>query len=66
MKVLACVEFHPDTEACTAQAWIDPPTLLPPLSAEDGAAIGIQLVWVYATVKAVVLIREAFSDRIGS
>lgn len=66
MKVLACVEYDPQTEACTAQAWIDPPTLLPPLSVEDGAVIGMKLVWVFVTIKVVAYIREAYADRIGS
>lgn len=51
-KYMACTEFDPATETCTAAVWVDMPSLLPKLSAENGAALGacIALIWLAAFV----------------
>jgi hypothetical protein len=66
LKVYACVDWDASTETCTTHAYIDPPTILPTLSAADGYEIGMKLVWVYVSVRVVTLLREAITDRIGS
>lgn len=66
LKVLACVQWDASTETCLAQAYIDPPTVIPTLTAEQGAAIGVKLLGCYVVVKAVGMLREAITDRIGS
>lgn len=38
-KVLYCVEFDAVTEACTQQAWLPAPSLLPPLNAVEVAVL---------------------------
>ncbi len=32
---LYCVQYDAQAQACTQQAWMSPPSLLPPLSMED-------------------------------
>lgn len=66
LKVYACVQWDEPTQTCTTHAYIDPPTVLPTLSAADGYEIGMKLVWVYVTIRVVTLLREAITDRIGS
>lgn len=38
--VLTCVQFDAGTQTCTQTAWMPPPTVLPPLSAEAGQTLG--------------------------
>ena len=46
--VLSCVEFDSGTGDCVTSAWIEPATLLPPLSAEAGLEISGVLLTVCA------------------
>ena len=66
LKVYACVEWNATTETCTTHAYIDPPTVIPTLSAADGYVIGLKLVWLYVAIRVIVILREAITDRIGS
>lgn len=65
LKVYACVDWDQVTETCAAHAYIDPPTLLPPMTVEDGAAIGWAMLKAYLVVKLIAMLREAAADRIG-
>lgn len=41
MKVLTCAQFNAETQVCEVQVWADPmPLGLPPLTPEEGAAMG--------------------------
>lgn len=66
LKVYACVAWDEPTATCSAHAYIDPPTVLPTLTVEEGALIGLKFVTLYVAVRVVTLVREAFTDRIGS
>ena len=50
MKVLVCTEYDDATSACSAQAWLESPTALPPLSVADATEIAgeIALLWAIA------------------
>lgn len=65
LKVYACVQWDAATETCGAHAYVDPPTLLPPLTVDEGASLGVKLLMLFVAVRAVVMIREAARDRIG-
>lgn len=43
MKYLACAEFDPDTGECITEVWVDTPSVLPELTAEEGAEIGAHI-----------------------
>ena len=51
-KYLACTEFSEvdGVTTCTAQAWVDTPAVIPPLSMGDGFVIAtaIGVVWIGA------------------
>ncbi|MEG3191618.1 hypothetical protein [Lysobacter sp. D1-1-M9] len=64
LKVYACVEWDEPTGTCSAHAYIDPPTIIPTMTAEEGLYVGWQLVTLYVVVRVVVLLREAIRDRI--
>jgi len=50
MKTLVCTEFDTtDTTLCVNEVWVDEPSLLPELTAEDGALIGVGLFGLMAT-----------------
>lgn len=51
-KYMACVEFDQVTEECAAVVWVDPPAVVPRLSAEQGTLIAgfIGAVWVACLV----------------
>jgi len=66
LKVYACVQWDEPSGTCLAHAYIDPPSVIPTLTAEQGAAIGVKLLGCYVVVKAVGMLREAITDRIGS
>jgi len=66
LKVYACVQWDEPTGTCQAHAYIDPPTVIPTLTAEQGAAIGVKLLGLYVGIRVVVMLREAITDRIGS
>ena len=57
-KYAACVEFNPDTGECASMVWVDPPAVIPPLTAQQGAALGGATVLVWVGVVAFVLIRK--------
>lgn len=48
MQYLACTSWNENTQSCDAQAWLHVPTVIPPLSAEQGALIGGAIVSVWA------------------
>lgn len=64
LKVYACVDWDAVTETCNAHAYIDPPTILPTLTAEEGAEIGWAMVLGYVTIKVIALLRIAATDRV--
>lgn len=64
LKVRACVDWDAATETCTAEAYIDPPTVIPMMTVEQGHEIGFAVFAAVAMVKAVSLIREAVTNRI--
>lgn len=66
LKVYACVDYDTATETCAAHAYIDPPMVLPYVSIADAQAIGLKLLGCFVVIKAVMLLREAITDRIGS
>lgn len=66
LKVYACVQWDAATETCAAHAYIDPPSVIPTLTAEQGAEIGLKLVGMYVAIRVIVLLRETITDRIGS
>jgi hypothetical protein len=51
-KYMACESFDPATEECTAVVWVDPPAVLPRLSAAEGMQLGawIAAFWVACAV----------------
>lgn len=65
LKVYACVDWDATTETCTTHAYIDPPTIIPMMTAEQGAEIGWHIVFLFVAVRIVVMLREAIADRIG-
>lgn len=56
-KYLACTQFDTTTGECTASVWVDPPAVIPPLTAEQGFAIASAIGVVWVGVVAVVLPR---------
>ena len=42
VKYAACAEFDPSSGQCTTVVWVDAPSPIPPLTAEQGAALGGQ------------------------
>lgn len=54
MRVQVCAEadFDAGTQTCTAPQWVELPGVLPPLSAEEGAAIGAAILgcWIVGAV----------------
>lgn len=56
-KYLACTQFEPSTGECTASVWVDPPAVIPPLTAEQGFVIASSIGVVWAATVAVVLPR---------
>lgn len=61
-KYMACTAFDTETEECTALVWVDPPAGgIPPLTAEEGAALGGVTLCVWCGVIAMVLIRKGAS-----
>ena len=65
LKVYACVDWDAVTETCAAHAYIDPPTVIPTMTAEQGNEIGLAIFGAVVIVRCVVLLREAWADRIG-
>lgn len=63
-KYMACTQFDPETETCSAVVWVDVPSLVPKMSAEVGAALGgcIAVIWLAAFVLGPV-VRKAASTR---
>lgn len=57
-KYAACTEFNSDTGECAAMVWVDPPAVIPPLTAEQGAALGGATCLVWVGVMAMVVIRK--------
>ncbi|EMI49940.1 transmembrane protein [Stenotrophomonas maltophilia AU12-09] len=58
VKYAACAEFDPSSGQCTTVVWVDAPSPIPPLTAEQGAALGGATLLVWAGVIAMVLIRK--------
>lgn len=57
-KYAACAEFDTSNGQCTSVVWVDAPSPIPPLTAEQGAALGGATILVWAGVMAMVLIRK--------
>lgn len=57
-KYAACAEFDPSSGQCATVVWVDAPSPIPPLTAEQGAALGGATILVWAGVLAMVLIRK--------
>lgn len=57
-KYAACAEFDPSSGQCTTVVWVDAPSPIPPLTAEQGAVLGGATLVVWAGVIAMVLIRK--------
>ncbi|WP_182267817.1 hypothetical protein [Stenotrophomonas maltophilia] len=57
-KYAACAEFDPSSGQCTTVVWVDAPSPIPPLTAEQGAALGGATIIVWVGVIAAVLIRK--------
>lgn len=66
LKVYACVDWDPVAETCGAHAYVDPPTILPTITAEEGAEIGWAMLVAYVSVRVVSLLRIAINDRFWS
>lgn len=57
-KYAACAEFDSSSGQCTTVVWVDPPTSIPPLTAEQGAALGGVTILVWVGVVVAVLVRK--------
>jgi hypothetical protein len=66
LKVYACVDWDVATETCAAHAYIDPPSVIPMLTVEQGNVLGFKLACVFISIRAVMYLKEAINDRIGS
>ncbi|TAA46282.1 hypothetical protein [Pseudoxanthomonas winnipegensis] len=56
-KYMACTAFD-DGGNCTAAVWVDPPAVIPPMSAEMGAGIGSTIGLIWLAVYAVTMPRK--------
>ncbi len=57
-KYAACTQFDSATGECTTVVWVDPPAVIPPLSASQGAMLGGITLVVWTCVYAAVLLRS--------
>lgn len=57
-KYAACAEFDSTSGQCATVVWVEAPSLIPPLTVEQGAALGGATILVWAGVVAMVLIRK--------
>lgn len=57
-KYAACTQFDSTTGQCATVVWVDPPAVIPPLSAEHGAVLGGVTIAIWTAVVALVLIRK--------
>ncbi|MCU1180443.1 hypothetical protein JAK28_15700 [Stenotrophomonas maltophilia] len=57
-KYAACAEFDSSNGQCATVVWVDAPSPIPPLTAEQGAALGGATILVWAGVMAMVMIRK--------
>jgi hypothetical protein len=50
VKVYACTSWNEETQTCEVQAWVEQPTVIPPLSVADAEIIAakIALLWAVA------------------
>lgn len=50
MRILACTAWDEATDTCTAQAWVEQPSILPPLTDEerDSLVVEIGTLWAIA------------------
>ena len=65
MKVIACVQWDEANQACTQQAWIEWPGVLPLLPAEQGLELSAYLILVCAVAWAFKFLRRFVSPRTG-
>lgn len=66
-RYLYCPQYDEATATClVAHEYVEGMSMLPPLSAEDGAQVGKLLLLCFASVWVVSLIRKAISDRVES
>ena len=57
-KYAACAEFDSSNGQCATVVWVDAPSPIPPLTAQQGAALGGATLLVWAGVVAMVMIRK--------
>lgn len=57
-KYAACAEFDSSSGQCTTVVWVDAPSPIPPLTAEQGAALGGATILVWVGVMAMVMVRK--------
>lgn len=57
-KYAACTQLDPSSGQCAAVVWVDPPAVIPPLTAQQGALLGGVCILVWGAVIAMVLIRK--------
>lgn len=65
-RVLTCVDPVPASDGtCTDQAWLDQPSFLPTLSAEQGLELSGLLITVMATAWGFSFLRRYLSPKTG-
>lgn len=57
-KYAACAEFDSSNGQCATVVWVDALSPIPPLTAQQGAALGGATILVWAGVVAMVMIRK--------
>lgn len=59
MRVLVCLDVEPAVDGtCTSEAWVDQPTLLPPLSVEEGLLLSGAMITVMCTAWSLLFVRR--------
>jgi hypothetical protein len=61
-KILACVEWNDATNTCTTQAWIDQPSLVPPLTVDDARSIGFAFAFLWAVAWGIRMARKTLQQ----
>jgi hypothetical protein len=64
MKYYACVDWNESTQTCTTHAYVDVPTLLPLMSIQEGQNIGMSLVFLFVSIRVVMMLGKAAKDQV--
>ena len=48
IKILTCLQWDASQSVCTHEAWVEQPSLIPPLSVGEGSAIGFAIFGLWA------------------